>query len=180
MKDKRLGGEKESHSEGDLHFHYDRDERLQFASSDVRNRGKGPKGIFRNNRGLLILFIDILLIVMIGILFSVFGSIFGSSKSYGGYELKIEGFEYNEEVYARLKVTAKRDAAELENNLIEGEFIYGDSDQRIEIAEILPAEKGESRVIRAIFTKEKGVKQVHAQVMFLDKEYKLKTDIEDE
>ena len=180
MKDKKLGGENESHSSGDLHFHYDRDERLQYASSDVRNRGKGPKGIFRRNRSLMILFIDILVIVMIGILFSVFGGIFGSSKNYGGYALNLEGFEYDEQVFLRLKITAKRDAEELENNLIEGAFSYGDKTEGVEIAEILPAAKGDSRVIRAVFPKQKGVKHAYAQVIFLDKEYELKAEIKDE
>lgn len=180
MKDKRLGGDKESHSSGDMHFHYDRDERLQFATSDVRNRGNQPKGLFRNNRSLLILFIDILLIVMIGILFSVFGGIFGSSKNYGGYALKLEGFEYDEKVYVRLKITAKRDAEELENNLIEGMFFYGDDAAGSPIADILPAEEGASRVLRAVFPREKGVKRASAEILFLDKEYTLKAEIKDE
>ena len=180
MKNKKLGGENESHSSGEAHFHYDREERLEYASSEVRNRGTGTRGMFRNNRSLLILFLDIILLVMIGVIFSVFGTIFGSSKAYGGYTLNLEGFEYGEQVYVRLKITAKRDAEELENNLIEGTFSYGDKKGSQAIAEILPAKKGESRVVRAVFPKKKGVKQARVQVLFLDKEYELKTDVKDE
>lgn len=180
MKDKKLGGEHETHSSGDMHFHYNREERMGYVSSGIRNRGSGRKGIFKNNRSLLILFIDILVILMIGIIFSIYGGIFGNSRSYNGYNLNLEAFEYDEKVYVRLKVTAKRDTAELETNLIEGTFYYGDGKESGAIAEILPAVKGESRVIRTVFPKTRGVKQARAEVIFLNKEYELKTEIKDE
>ena len=68
----------------------------------------------------------------------------------------------------------------VENNLIEGSFHYGNKAAGIPIAEILPAEKGDSRIIRAVFPREKGVKHARAVVIFLEKEYELKTEIKEE
>lgn len=171
MRNKGLGG-KESHQPGETVFHYDREERLQFLSPQIRERGFLPKSIFKRNRSLLIILLDILLIAMIFLIFSLIGG-FQSKENYDGYTLDFKAFEYNGKIFLTLKMTDITDGAGRENNLVEAFFKLGKENARV--TEILP--EGGARVLRTMFEEASEEKHAAVTITFLGKTYTLRTDI---
>ncbi len=54
----------ESHRPGELHFHYNREERESRLPDDIKNRQKGS--FFSRNRHLMVIFLDILIMTAVG------------------------------------------------------------------------------------------------------------------
>jgi hypothetical protein len=176
----KLGGDEESKDPDQVRFHYDREERIQYLSHYTRNIGGKPKGILRGNRSLTILLVDILVIVLIYVIFSLFGGISSTIKANSGYTLGFNGFLHDDKVYLSLKVTARRNQESLDNEMIEVVFSLGRNGDELTVLEILPEEKGGSRVLRAVFDTDGGNKTALAKLRFLEKELSMKTRIRGE
>ncbi|MCF7929316.1 MAG: hypothetical protein K9L68_11100, partial [Spirochaetales bacterium] len=110
----------ESRSEGTFHYHYNRDERLAQTSDKVRNRyrdheitetdGKKKKRgnlftLFRRNRALLIVFLDVVAIAIIFIFFTLIGVLQPeSSGTIGSIDYRLRAFVYDEQVLVSLSI----------------------------------------------------------------------------
>ncbi len=176
----KLGGDEESKDPDQVRFHYNREERRQNLSHYTRNLGRKPKGILRGNRSLGILLVDILVIILIYVIFSFFGGITSTSKINSGYTLGFNGFSYDDKIYLSLRITARRNQESLDNKMIEAVFSLGRQGDELTVMEILPEEKGDSRVLRAVFDTDDGRKAALVKVRFLGKGFSMKTRIQAE
>jgi hypothetical protein len=183
---------RESYSPGDVHFHYDREERYRYLSPEVAHRTK-KRGLFKGNRGLIILLIDILLILLLYFILNPLLQGRASSSDFMGYEVGLRAFFYGDEVFVSLRFLADpspadsvegepaTDAEDLqEGPLVRVNFSLEDGDTRVEASDILPVRAGGERVIRARITPERHPESARAEVRIGDETLTLETDIRPE
>lgn len=183
---------RESYSPGDVHFHYDREERYRYLSPDIAHRTK--KGIFKGNRGLLILLIDILLILLLYFILNPLLQGRASSSEFMGYEVRLRAFSYEEEVFISLRFVAEEpeetadsrgDAEPAAGETSEGPLVRvmfsleGDG-RVIEETDILPVRAGAERVLRARLIPERRAESARAEVSIGGETISLETDIRPE
>lgn len=86
-------------------YHYDRDERMKRLPDDVRAKltGPSPKGLFRKNRTLTIILLDIVVIVVVWFVFLPLIRT-GASGRLEGYSFSLHSFSYGNRALISLKV----------------------------------------------------------------------------
>ena len=89
-------------AEKEVVFHYKREERLSMPSAPKLNYGR--KGIFKNNRALLILFLDLIIILILIFVFFRFFYQPGDVAAIGEYHFSLKGFIYEDKVYVALYI----------------------------------------------------------------------------
>jgi hypothetical protein len=106
-----LGDEMKTGNQNEYNFHYNRDERLSMPNAPKLNYG--PKqSIFKRNKSLAIILIDIAIILVVFSFFKIFLELPPHVDENNGYLLSLSGFSTNEEVIVRIKIEKKdRDAA---------------------------------------------------------------------
>jgi len=177
-----LGGEEESQEKGKYHFHYNREERLKSLSPEIRDRAYKPRGIFKRNKSLIFILIDIGVILFFLFGFSIFGTIMSSRKIQEGISFQLKAFEYNEKIYVSLKIKTRQNLDPQGSNIITVNFYCGkdNADESIEIVDLIPQKKGGERIIRAVFEDFDTQKTAFADIDFLERARTLKTDIKPE
>lgn len=87
-------------------YHYNRDDRLSQLGPDLRSKisGEEPKGFFRKNRAVTIIFVDLALIALVWFVFLPLIRT-GASGSLEGYSFVLRGFSYGGNALISLKVT---------------------------------------------------------------------------
>ncbi|MBU8914113.1 MAG: hypothetical protein KOO61_08835 [Spirochaetales bacterium] len=127
---------KEEIRDGKLHgFHYDRAERLAGKGGE---KSPEPKGLFRRNRSLAIILLDVIIIVIIFLLFQF---IFTPGKSWtrvGDYRVDLTAFRFESEVYATVTISRTR-AGEDEQVAGSDSLVVIRFAGREEVLDILPA-----------------------------------------
>jgi hypothetical protein len=142
----------ETRGGSDLHFHYDREERL--AGTNL-GKDPGPKGLFRRNRSLAIILLDIIVIV---IMFIVFLFVFTPGRSWtriGDYRIDLKAFQFEDEIYASLivrRVRARRELPSGSESLIQVRF-----PETAELLDVLPLEENEEITISVVLTADQVV-----------------------
>ena len=181
-KRRKLGGDEEYREKGKLHFHYDREERLKSLSKEVRGREYEPRSIFKKNKSLIFILLDIIVIVMLFLGLSIFGGISSSRKIQDGFSFQLKAFEYQDQVFISLKIKARNDLSPEENNIISADFYCGkeNSEERIEVIDLLPVKNGDERILRATLPSTALRKTAYAEIDFLGKTRTLKTAVETE
>lgn len=173
---------KESYSPGDVHFHYSREERYRYLSPEIANPTK-KKGIFKGNRGLIILLVDILLILLLYFILNPLLQRYASNTDFMGYEVRLGAFSYEEEVFISLRFLAEEPAetaSGAEGTLVRVLFSLEGSDAVVEETDLLPPRKGAERIIRTRITSQGTPESASAEVSIGDKTITLKTDIRPE
>lgn len=107
MDSQRGGGKPDApKSGGPLDFHSSRQERLARFGAPHQRAG-GTAGVFRGNRTLLVVLLDILLFLMLGVLLVRFLYAQTPRARLQGYEVSLRGLSHGEMVYATLTVRAE-------------------------------------------------------------------------
>lgn len=129
-------------------YHYDRDERLNQLPPEVRAKMSAPagKGIFRKNRGLTVILLDIGIIALVWFVFLPLIHA-GASGSIEGYSFSLHGFSYNGKALISLKV---RKDAETKGLLPSYTAIFGISsgNKTVEMQGVLPKRLHASSTLR--------------------------------
>ena len=130
-------------------YHYSRQDRLDMATAP-RFRGSGG-GIFRRNRTLLIILLDLVIILILGLLLVRFLYARVNRANLEGYNVVLRSVRTEEVILATLTVTKTASAAaaeqtvyirlSLERNPGEGDSTY--------ISGLLPRERGGGSILRA-------------------------------
>lgn len=102
----------ETRDDRTLHFHYDRDERLAQTGGP---KPAEPKGLFRRNRSLAIILLDVLLILLIYVLFQFVFTPGRSSARVQDYDLELSAFRFEGELYVTVEITKSRDRETIPN-----------------------------------------------------------------
>jgi len=93
-----------------LRYHYDRGERLSRADAPDPSR-RDTRGVFRGNRSLMILLVDILLISLLFLTYRYLLYSPPNQARLGGYDLVLDGLSVGDRVFAGLSVEKVRDDA---------------------------------------------------------------------
>ncbi len=134
-------------SEKDLHFRYNRRERLDLAEG---NSGKvDNRRWFRKNRGSFILVLDISLVVVIFIIYNVFLKPDLAAEDYQGHRYELRAVEFAEEILVTLRIKALEEFAVGSPGIVESALFSGDSNQPVALLrELLPDERDEVAILR--------------------------------
>jgi hypothetical protein len=97
--------QEETRVPGGAGFHYSREERL--AGTNLGKREE-PKGLFRRNRSLAIILLDVLLILLIYVLFQFVFTPGRSRARVGDYDLTLSAFRFESEIYASVEIVRAR------------------------------------------------------------------------
>jgi hypothetical protein len=90
-------------------FHYDRAERLAAAGGE---KPPEPKGLFKRNRSLAIILLDVIVIV---IMFLLLQFVFTPGRSWtrvGDYRVDLTAFTFESEIYATVEISKIREGNE--------------------------------------------------------------------
>ena len=101
-------------------FHYDRRERLSMPSAP-RPDAK-LKGIFKGNRSLLIILLDVIIILILMFIFLHFLNKPSYKKTEQGYQFELEAFPYADNILVSLYVKKMRKAGENLGKFMKVEF----------------------------------------------------------
>lgn len=161
-------------NDGELHFHYNRDERLELADRRPKFVTKGS--IFRRNRGLTIVLLDILLLLI------VFGVWWGFLRTpedsivLDGYRFELSALGRGEATLVTLTITNRGDAVDAP--LFDAQFrLIRDERVRpgaIDDRDVLPV-PGDVRTMRVSF--DETADRVEAEVRYNASSLVLRTTV---
>ncbi len=133
-------------------FHYNREERLSMPGAPKLDYGS--KGILKNNRSLLILFLDLVIILILIYVFFRFFYETSYTASIGNYQLSLKGFLYEGKAYAALYVRmgkGKADGREGEGNIEVKFYLKGREGEGNIVSGQLPVTRDDEIIIRRSF-----------------------------
>lgn len=168
---------KETEYPGQLHFHYNREERLTNLSPDVVNRDTKKRRLFRNNRPLVILFLDVLFVLVLYFIISPVLQRYASRTDLSGYELQLRAFLFEESTFLSVKIEAEEPPSSTVQNLVTIRFSLEGREESEEIMDVLPDSPGESMIYRARLQGGEGRQKAYAEVIIGEESERLKTEI---
>jgi len=129
-------------------FHYDRRERFSMPSAPKKDAKL--KGIFKGNRSLLILMLDIVIILILMFIFLRFLNKPSYKKTEQGYQFELEAFPYADNILVSLYVKKTGKIGENLGNFIKVDF-YTTSfpENREVIRKALPTNTEKESILRA-------------------------------
>jgi hypothetical protein len=183
---------------GKLHYHYDREERMHSLSPSIRERmeksdspkkGGLKKPLFRRNRSLMILLLDIIIILFLYFIILPLLGIRGgpSVEQIQDYTFELNGFVFEEKSLLslnieRVAVSEKKEDGSEEGKTITVVFSVEGTEKTVEAIDVLPEEEGASRIIRASIPYNGEEKKAFAEISFADEsavvETKLRPEVE--
>jgi hypothetical protein len=183
---------------GKLHYHYDREDRLHYLSPNIRermerNESAGKQGLkkpfFKRNRSLMILLLDVIIILFLYfIILPLLGLGGGPSLDrIDDYTFELNGFVFDEKSLLSLSIERADMSETNETHAGEGQtitvvFSVEGTEKTVRAIDVLPQEKGASRIIRASIPYNGEEKKAVAEISFGDKkavvETKLRPEVE--
>ncbi len=174
----------------ELDFHYNREERLNMPGAPPP---KTRLSFFRRNRALVIIFIDIIVLVILGMIFSSFNFGTPESLNLGDYRLVLRAMQYEDVVFATLTVRNRSDGNRSDGNRSDGNRSDGNrsdgnrsdgrilvrfilSDQRLKKSDLpdaagqfahsaeLPAAPGDESILKEAIALFEGASRLYAEV----------------
>ncbi len=143
---------KETEDPGALHYFYNREERMAYLPDHVRDRGR--KGVFKGNRSLLITLIDVVFLILLVGVFAVITLMTGNTRAVRGYTVTAKASQFDDRVLVSIKIVAKEDREVTERVRIR--ISYPEGNERIEISDFLPSEKGGEGILRGALSFDKN------------------------
>lgn len=129
----------------DLHFRYSREERLALTD---RPKPHPPGGLFRRNRSLAIILLDVLLVLLVFILFQFVFTPGRSAVRVGDYNVRLSGFRFQNEIYLTVEFSRSRDRETIPAGaavLVAVRFPGGER-----VLDVLPVVEGGSTEVTAV------------------------------
>ncbi|RKX84161.1 MAG: hypothetical protein DRP57_06445 [Spirochaetes bacterium] len=111
-------------------FHYDRNERLSMPAAPRRDSMK--RGIFKGNRSLLILLLDIIVILILMFIFFRFLNRPSYKKTEQGFQFELEAFPYADNILVSLYVKKTGKAGKSLDKTFKVEFYTSTSSENRE------------------------------------------------
>jgi hypothetical protein len=148
-------------------YHYSRQERLSLQTAPRFRDKRG--GIFRRNRTLLILLLDLVIVVIIGVFLVRFLYARVNRAELQGYSVVLRGVLYEEVVLAALAVTNTQAGSENEERVY-ARFSLERNPEEVDstyISSALPRQ-GEERILRATIPAPKEARTLYAEVRIGD------------
>ncbi len=159
-------------NEGEMHFHYNRDERLEMAGRRPKFDTRGS--IFRRNRSLLIILLDVLLLLIVFGVWWAFLRTPEDSVARDGYRFELAALAVGEETVATLTITNRGDSLDAPLFDVEFRSILPDdvAGENLRDRDVLPV-PGDVRTVRVRFSQRAS--HVEVTVRFAEVEARLRT-----
>ncbi len=138
-------GKRETKKPGEYYYHYNKEEREKNLSHEIKNRQK--RRFLQFNRSLFIIMMDIVIIVIVFIILRPFLQKEHEADVLSGYSLELKGFIFEEKAYISLKIRLVEDT-DSNINIVKVIFEIEDSEEKLEIIDILPQGTNAVRMIR--------------------------------
>lgn len=128
-------------------YHYDRKERLSKIPEELRDKisGSPARGLFRRNRTLSVILLDIVLIAVVWFIFLPLIRT-GASGRIDGYAFALHSFSYGGDALVSLKVVKEKDTMGLAT--YDAAFALSSDDRTVEMQGALPEKLNESVILR--------------------------------
>jgi len=141
-------GSGETREPGRYEFHYDREERLAMASTDLKSR-LAPQSFFKRYRGPLFIFFDVVIIVG---MFAIYLFISGgpSNSSFEGYAVSLSGVQFGSQALVVVRITRTKDRSDLSGQIVEATVAVEGTSLRKSDKDILPDKTGQARTFRFV------------------------------
>jgi hypothetical protein len=159
-------------------YHYSRKQRLSLPTAPrVQDRGGG---IFRKNRTLLIILLDLVIILVLGLFLMRYLYAQVHRADLEGYSVVLRGFYFGEVVFATMTITNKRGGS------VTGQRIYArlsldrafEEEDTTFSSAILPDEGEEQIILRVTIPAPEGATVLYAEVEIGDTAKRLSTGLE--
>lgn len=162
---------------GGLTYHYSRSDRLKMGGHDLE-APKKKGSIFNRNRSLAIVLIDIALIVVIYIIFSLVFNTEPTSESYGGYNFSLRAVAFADEVLCTVRVTQQEPEEGVAGVPATVRFSSGGGSA--ETIDLLPTGNTSERLFRARLQRSEAANEVRATVEIGDHSFTIETQVVEE
>lgn len=162
--------------DGELRFHYSRSDRLELGGSDREETRRG--GVFRRNRSLTIVLIDIMIIIVIYVLFAFVFNAQPRNESYAGYDFSLRAVAFANEVLCTLTVSRNDPTDEVVGRPAAVRFESGAAQETV--LDLLPSGNRRQRIFRARLPKEQSSGEVAVTVTIGEHQFKLESTVEEE
>jgi hypothetical protein len=162
--------------DGNQAFHYNRADRLKLGGRDREQDKK--KGIFKQNRSLIIILIDIVVIVIVFILLQLLWEPSRATYEIYGYAFRLRAVEFEDEVLYTLTISPEEPVKAMEGTLVGSVFEAGEHSTRV--SDVLPGENVSERVLRARSALGSNVEDAQATVTVGKESFTLYCDIQQE
>ena len=135
-------------SEENIRYYSSRSERLSLFTAPKQD--KKIEGIFRGNRSLLFILVDIVLLIVVIFLLNTFSLFSPDKKNLTGYSLVLQGYPSGGLINAIVRVKRLTENADIASNSVSVRFFVSDSDSPSEYfaSSNLPQSAHESVIVR--------------------------------
>lgn len=159
--------------DGGLHYHYSRSERLEQGGRDREQAKKGS--IFRRNRSLTLILIDVALILVIYLLFTYVFNTQPTTHDYGGYSFTIRAVAFGDEVLC----TVRADQKDPEEGVAgaPARVVFESGEAREETSDLLPTGQTGERNFRARLPRAEAGEEVRATVYIGEAQFSIETQV---
>ena len=133
--------------------HYDREERLAMMPEALIKLKSRKKGFFRNNKSMMIILADIIIICLLALGFMIYTRISSNSHSTQTHTFVLNGYVLNNRALISLRITRKRDhlAARTPPRPFEATInISGNNDYYKKVFDFLPEDPDRDVIFRAV------------------------------
>lgn len=170
--------QEEYRSSDHLHFHYDKEERIQSLSPHIRDRSSEKLGLFKRNRSLFIILIDVLIIVLIIVVVLPFVGGKEHTTVIEGYTFTLSGFIFEDSSLFNLHILSEKESASTsnDNRVITVTFSIEGTEEQRKVTDLLPVSQKE-RIIRGRIPYNGAGKQATALIRFDQTEFTLTTTL---
>lgn len=161
-----------------FHFHYDQEERQKYLSDRIRERTTGKPGLFKRNRSLLVILIDILIILLIIVVVIPFIGREDNVARNNGYTFTFGGFVFEDKSLFNVKITnsAKEESGENKTKTVAITFSVGGTERTVTVTDILPG-PGKERIVRGTIPYDGTDREAQAVVRYQGEEFVLVTKL---
>ncbi len=167
--------------------HYDREERLAMMPEALIKLKTKKKGFFRNNKSLVIMLADIVLLLLLFLAFLIYSKISSNTSTINNYNFVLKGYVYDSKALISLTIlnTLDSSSAVSESKPFEATItLSGHKDFYKKVYDIMPDPKNREITMRAAIPLEDyyttAAQTVFAEVKFDNTTVKLKYNLKKE
>jgi len=157
----------ESKEDGEIRFHYKREERI----GDTEESGGKDKTsfwkIFRLNRTTLIVLLDIIVLTVVFIIFRPMMSGNDNILETDTFRAELSGFLFDEKAYVSIRVEALQKNS---GGSIAVQVWYDENEQRFSLTDTAPRNTGEVTTVRVEIPAEGESESIHGEILLPDME----------
>ncbi|MBN1649389.1 MAG: hypothetical protein JW874_15230 [Spirochaetales bacterium] len=157
---------------GNLEFHYKREEREKTLDPSVLNRDK-KIGFFKKNKQLKFILLDVVLIVLIFLILQPLIGMQKTRKNIYGCNFRLESMLYEDSILISIKVEKKDSAPDLPETVTMKIYVNNETQESASVEQKTDFSAENRMYIRTELMYREKIKDIHAEIIFGDKDFRL-------